>query len=609
MNEPRHPLPPSLLTPDAARRGRRRTIDDIPLKWRLIVLSLLGAVLTGLSGGAAVFSLRQIHGRLEETTEEVRRTAREQSEQAEELMQARALIDAVDRADLPQLARIRHEYRKLRGQGGAFDERARRQLEGDIAALFSLKRLLLETGVDLDRVRLETTTVLQREIASLAQQIAEDSELEVKPQLGAAAEGTSDDERTRIVWDTFHLAWGLRQDCTELIRLVHEALAAESVAEVSEQGSRFRDLLGEAQNHLATLPSNPVIQAMTRRFEDLEQAGSRVFVEQRWTLLFQEEFDLRTEAIAREIAALQRRSQQNQDQARRAADRNLRASTELVTWWRGLEVILVVSSLLAAVVVGGAVIRTVTRQLAHLKRGIRVIEEGDLDHRVDTGTGDEIGELSRAFDQMTGALSARDRATRESEARFRGLFEQSNDGVVFMDAEGSLRDVNHRLCEMTGFTRDELLGMTITELHPSGDEADVAAAFARLEREGRIQIETRQRRADGAVNYVEINAVAVAGRDDVRQGVIRNVTAQRIANRELQRQMEEISESTHRLEVLVSNTTEREMRMVELKREVNELRTELGRAPRYTAPTQVAEIGWAEESGSIDDREGEASCP
>jgi PAS domain S-box-containing protein len=48
--------------------------------------------------------------------------------------------------------------------------------------------------------------------------------------------------------------------------------------------------------------------------------------------------------------------------------------------------------------------RSITRPLHALHRGTEVIGQGDLSYRVGTGAKDEIGQLSRAFDRMTGNL-------------------------------------------------------------------------------------------------------------------------------------------------------------------------------------------------------------
>lgn len=67
--------------------------------------------------------------------------------------------------------------------------------------------------------------------------------------------------------------------------------------------------------------------------------------------------------------------------------------------------------------------------------------------------------------------------------------------------------------------------------------------------------------------------------------------ARRIAETERDRSekaLTEITESKRRLEILISDATSREARMVALKKEINNLRQQLGMRPKYRAPMQVA---------------------
>ena len=47
---------------------------------------------------------------------------------------------------------------------------------------------------------------------------------------------------------------------------------------------------------------------------------------------------------------------------------------------------------------------------------------------------------------------------REQQNYLRGLIESSVDGLVTVDPDGVITDVNDRICEMAGYTRSELLG-------------------------------------------------------------------------------------------------------------------------------------------------------
>lgn len=57
------------------------------------------------------------------------------------------------------------------------------------------------------------------------------------------------------------------------------------------------------------------------------------------------------------------------------------------------------------------------------------------------------------------------KALEESEVRFRTLFEHSNDAIIIADIEtGKFLDVNKKLEELTGYSREELLDMYVGDL-------------------------------------------------------------------------------------------------------------------------------------------------
>ena len=237
-----------------------------------------------------------------------------------------------------------------------------------------------------------------------------------------------------------------------------------------------------------------------------------------------------------------------------------------------------------------------------------MVAQGKLDGRVDTGTRDEIGQLSRAFDAMTESLSARDHSIRESEQRFRSLFEESNDGVLILDRDRRIVDANHRLCEIVDYSRDALLARPVADLHPPESLVTSPLTTRDLSEYEPGSSETRYRRSDGRSIDVEISASLIDREQELTQAMVRDISDRKQTEQELQRHLEEISQANHRLEILVSNTTERELRMVQLKEEVNDLLVQAGRPRRYEAPERVRQAG-AEVKEPVPQTNGATTCP
>jgi PAS domain S-box-containing protein len=87
---------------------------------------------------------------------------------------------------------------------------------------------------------------------------------------------------------------------------------------------------------------------------------------------------------------------------------------------------------------------------------------------------------------------------RESEERLRLLVENAGDAIYLTDMKGRIVDVNPEAERQTGFTRQELLDMSVLDLDV-GQSPESLAAFAKLiSTQHRASFETRHRRKDGS---------------------------------------------------------------------------------------------------------------
>ena len=81
-------------------------------------------------------------------------------------------------------------------------------------------------------------------------------------------------------------------------------------------------------------------------------------------------------------------------------------------------------------------------------------------------------------------------ALRNSEVRYRRLFETAQDGILILDAgTGQITDANPFLLEMLGYKLGELLGKQLWEIGLFRDRALAEAAFEKLQKEGYIRYE------------------------------------------------------------------------------------------------------------------------
>ncbi len=75
--------------------------------------------------------------------------------------------------------------------------------------------------------------------------------------------------------------------------------------------------------------------------------------------------------------------------------------------------------------------------------------------------------VKRAFE----SLARTEAALQESEARYRQLFADASDGILLSDAQGRILEVNPSICDLLGWSRQELLGRNIEDLLPPDELA------------------------------------------------------------------------------------------------------------------------------------------
>ena len=149
-------------------------------------------------------------------------------------------------------------------------------------------------------------------------------------------------------------------------------------------------------------------------------------------------------------------------------------------------------------------------------------------------------ELENANASLRAEIAERKRveeALRESEERYRNLFENANDAIVTFTLEGTVTNVNRGLEAMLGWSREELLGQHYRKFVTPTSVAlgeERTRRFLAGERVGSI-FEGEQVRKDGSVVPVEVRTRAIRdreGRPIGFQGIYRDISARKALERQ-----------------------------------------------------------------------------
>jgi two-component system cell cycle sensor histidine kinase/response regulator CckA len=130
--------------------------------------------------------------------------------------------------------------------------------------------------------------------------------------------------------------------------------------------------------------------------------------------------------------------------------------------------------------------------------------------------------------------AAAERRVRESEQRLQLLIDRAPDGIVVADLDSRYTDANEAACRMLGYSRDDLIGLRITDLIHEADEERLWAERDTLLAGGSDVGEWQLLRKDGRYLPVEVSATILP--DGRWQAFLRDIgerTALATAVREL----------------------------------------------------------------------------
>jgi PAS domain S-box-containing protein len=166
---------------------------------------------------------------------------------------------------------------------------------------------------------------------------------------------------------------------------------------------------------------------------------------------------------------------------------------------------------------------------------------------------------------------------RESEEKYRSIVENTKDVIMLTNPDGQVSYISPACVEVLGYNPDDLVGIYLEIFYPDDIEKVHNALSSSIQGVSGSNLEYRILTKNGKTKWVSHSWSPIFKEDHKLKfivNVVRDITESKIAEQTLKTKIEE-------LEKYKNITVNREVKMVDLKNEINELCKQLNQKPKY----------------------------
>jgi len=150
----------------------------------------------------------------------------------------------------------------------------------------------------------------------------------------------------------------------------------------------------------------------------------------------------------------------------------------------------------------------------------------------------ELGELRKQIvaNNIEQRLLEEFKRTKESEEKYRNLFQNSNDAIFIHDLSGQIVDVNQKLLDLFGYDRSEFSSFRILELVDPDEQGKYHGVLEKLISEGSATFEVDFKKKNGESFPAEVSSSTFAMADaKFIQGIVRNISERKQTEEEFKK--------------------------------------------------------------------------
>ena len=179
----------------------------------------------------------------------------------------------------------------------------------------------------------------------------------------------------------------------------------------------------------------------------------------------------------------------------------------------------------------------------HKKEQYRITDEGILHYEIIASPlRDSTGKVVAGIEAVRDITQRKrmEEKLRESEERFRGIFEDGPLGMLIADPNFKILKVNRAVCEMLGYAEADLTGRSIGEI-THAEDMEKSADLSKQLLHGEVplfRLEKRYVKKNGEALWVNLTVTAIRGQEGkvlYALGMVENISRRRLAEQERER--------------------------------------------------------------------------
>ena len=195
-----------------------------------------------------------------------------------------------------------------------------------------------------------------------------------------------------------------------------------------------------------------------------------------------------------------------------------------------LIIVFILGCFLFGLVIAGLVVQNALRPLFRL---VKNIQHGSIDGKSDYPH-DEIGQLALQYRNLYNELYTSHELIKKSETKFRTFFNSTNDAIYIHDLEGNLLEINQKAIDYTGYSREELLRMKLTDIDAPASSRLAPSRIDELKRRRVLIFEATHKIKTGELVPVEISSRRIQfDQQDAILSIVRDLTERKKAEEAL----------------------------------------------------------------------------